>query len=54
MSATTYSQQQMHQADRLSAAIAKIPDEMRPAFARIVEAIMLGAELMQPREEARA
>lgn len=45
MNEKTYTPQQMAQAERLILAVASVPEDKRPAYIRIIEAMMLGAEL---------
>lgn len=45
MAEKKYTPQEMADADRLTKAIISVPDEKRPAFTRMIEAMILGAEM---------
>lgn len=49
-----YTEDQMNDADRLTKAIASIPEEKRHAFVRLIEAMMLGAEMSEHMTEQGA
>lgn len=42
-----YTADQMNDADRLAKAIASVPEEKRHAFVRVIEAMMMGAEMAE-------
>ena len=42
-----YTPAEMEDASRLAAAIANVPEKKRPAFVRMIEAMLIGAEVAE-------
>jgi hypothetical protein len=45
MAEKKYTPKEMDEAERLATAIRSVPDDKRPAFTRMIEAMILGAEM---------